>query len=343
MNENVYLVDNRRKKAIKMNFFKKRLFLGFLALSQLLGWPLFGESYQDPTARVISLANASVALPPSLDMYGNPATIGGVNSLSFATGYNILFPGLSDVMALHLSAVAPVVTLNKATVMTIGVSLYDRFIEKLNEQLVISVASAFNFGKLKSIRALGFTDLIYGARLKVYQSKFLYNGELGAGDPNLNRIQNIFNVDMGIQARLGKSLRLGYAINNFLPFGYGKGLSVSLPTQIEGGDIHMALGGSVQIPLGAFIEILPTMEGTYLASGFGGRLAIEVNFLDLIFFRIGSALGMNEQFNMGLGMGMRLQSEKFLGGIDMAFKWLPTSEYLGTGIQTLGINLNIAL
>ncbi len=307
---------------------------------------LFAESYQDPTARVISLANASVALPPSPDLYGNPATIGGVNKLNFSTGYNILFPGLSDVMAYHLSAVAPIITLNKAIVSTVGVSFYNRFITGLNEQLLISAAWAFNFGKLKAIRGIGFTDLIYGARIKVYQSKFLYNGELGAGDPTISRLQNIFNVDMGLQARIGKQLRLGFAINNFLPFGYGQGLgsnTVSAPGQIEGGDLHMALGGSLLIPLGKFIEILPIAEASYLAEGFGGRIAFEINFLDLIFLRLGSALGMNEPFNMGLGMGMRLQTEKFLGGVDMAFKWLPTAEYLGTGIQTLGINLNIAL
>ncbi|MBN8215028.1 MAG: hypothetical protein J0L75_00205 [Spirochaetes bacterium] len=315
----------------------------------------------DPNARVVALANTVAALNGMPDMYGNPATIGGVTSLSFVAGYNMHFPGIlpqgQEIMDFHVSIVSPVVTVKKAVLSTFGISLYNRPLAGVYELMTVGVAGTFNFGKLNAFRKAKIQDLILGVRLKVFDASYKYNGELGipALPNDLKRQFNIFNTDVGLQAQLFKpGLWLGFSAVNILPFGYGASSNalVSSPSLVEGNDMQMALGGRYDINLGRFVVLTPALDATLVGPpisttngslAFGGRGSLEANFLDLIYLRLGVGLSTTDAFHMGVGMGLHLQMDKFVADVDLAFKWLPTETQLGTSIQTLAINVSAKL
>lgn len=315
----------------------------------------------DPSARVVALANTVAALAKTPDMYGNPATIGSVTALSFVAGYNMHFPGIlpqgQEIQDFHVTIVSPMVTVKKAVLSSVGISLYNRPLAGVYELMTIGVGATFNFGKLNAFRKAKIQDLILGARLKVFDASFKYNGELGIpplpGD--LKRQFNIFNTDVGLQAQLFRpGLWLGFNALNIAPFGYGAGSNalVSSPSLVEGNDLQMALGGRYDVNVGKFVVLTPALDFTLVGPpvsttngslAFGGRTSLEVNFLDLIYLRLGAGVSTADAFHMGVGMGLHLQMDKFIADVDLAFKWLPTETQLGTSIQTLAININAKL
>lgn len=343
----------------KINLFALRplVLVGVLAFIQGLS----ADVLFDPTSRAVSLANTTAAMGDNSDMYANPACIGSLTGLGFVAGYNIHFPGVlpqgQEIMDFHVSVLSPLITVKRAVLSTVGITLYNRPLAGVYELLTFGLGTTFNFGKLQAFRNLKIQDLILGVRVKIYDASYKYNGELGVPPmgADLKKRFDLFNTDVGLQAQLfTPGLWLGAHAQNILPFGYGTASNnlISSPLAIEGSDVQIAIGGRYDVSVGKFVVLTPAADFTILAPpvtststtvGFGGRGALEANFLDLIFLRLGASVGSTETFNMGFGMGLHLQMDKFVADVDLSFKWLPTMTDLGTSIQTLAINVNARL
>lgn len=332
-----------------------------LAAAIVLSAALMADVLYDPTSRAVSLANTTAAMADTTDMYANPAGIGNLGGLGFVAGYNIHFPGVlpqgQEIMSFHVSVLSPLITVKRAVVSTVGVTLYNRPLAGVYELLTFGLGATFNFGKLQAFRNLKIQDLIVGARVKIFDASYKYNGELGVPPlaSDFKRRFDLFNTDVGIIAQIvTPGFWVGAHAQNIIPFGYGSASNalISSPLAIEGNDVQIAAGARYDINIGKYIVLTPAADLTILAPpvtststnvGFGGRGALEANFLDLIFLRLGASAGSTETFNMGFGMGLHIQMDKFVADVDLSFKWLPTMTDLGTSIQTLALNVNARL